>query len=311
MRKLLILLFIFVLTGCSTETESAKGTVYTTVAPLADLSKAILGEDYKVESVYPKDSDPHHYELTAQDMTNVANSDLFVYISDSNNSFTHDLKESGDYATEFFNLTSSSSFVEQVDPNLYNGELIISEEEHEEDEEDAHNHEVIDGEIIDPHVWVSPNKLLIIGDVLVDEYSEHFSEDAELFTSNWEAYSAKLSSLDQAYSNFANEQKYPIIVSHSAYNYLDYDYGIESVSLYGLVNEDEPTTKEIETVIKQINDSKIPAIYVEQNDLENRVIKQIAAETGVEVLTLNNMSTTSVDTLTALQDNIDALQILK
>ncbi len=311
MKKLILFIFIFVLSGCTTQDTNSKGTIYTTVKPLADISQAILGEEYQVSTVYPEDSDPHHYELTAQDMTKIANSDLFVYISDSNNSFTQDLKESGDYSTEFFKVTSDSSFVDQVDASLYDSNVITNTEEHEHEEDGEHSHEEIAGEIIDPHVWIAPSKLIVIGDVLVDEYSEHFAVDAEKFATNWQEYRSELTSLDKAYTDFASEQTYPIIVSHSAYNYLDYDYGIDSVSLYGLVNEDEPTAKEIEAVIKQIEQENIPAIYVEQNDLENRVIKQIGAETDVEILSLNNMSTTSVDTLDALAENLTALEILK
>lgn len=311
MKKILILCIIF-LSACSAQSSEEQTKLYTSVMPLADISNAILGEDYQVEMIYPVDSDPHHYELTSQDMAGIAESDLFIYISDSNNSFVEDLANSGDYNTEFFNVTSNQNFVNQVDADLYDGDITAVVEEHDHDEEEeGHSHEVIDGEIVDPHVWVSPKKLLVIADVLNDEFSEHYADDAELFASNYEQLVSELEVLNQEYASFANEQKYPIVVSHSAYNYLDYDYGIESVSLYGLVSEDEPTAKEIEETIEMINDQNIPAIYVEQNDLENKVITQIAEETGVEVRVLNNMSTTDVDMITALNDNLTALADLK
>lgn len=307
MKKLLMLL-VLVLSGCTGQAQSSKPTVYTTVKPLKDISQAILGEDYQVKSVYPADSDPHHYELTAKDMAGIAESDLFIYISDGNNSFAHDLASSGEYKTEFLNITSNSEFVNSVDSSLYDENLMPKEAEHDHD---GHNHETYAGEILDPHIWVSPQKLMVIGDVLVDEFNEHYKVENDQFIKNYEIYKKELSSIDKEYQEFAKKQKYPIIVSHSAYNYLKYDYGIKSLPLYGIINEDEPTTKDIEATIDLINKEKIPAIFVEQNDLENKVIKQIAAETGVEIRTLNNMSTTNEKTLEALKDNLEALSILK
>ncbi len=309
--KGLIIVFLLLLSGCSTEGSEVKGEVYTTAKPLADISQAILGNEYSAATIYPEDSDPHHYELTAQDMAKIAESNMFVYISDSNNSFTADLKASGEYNTEFLSVTNDQSFIDGVDSDLYDSEVIESNEEHEHEDEDHDEHTEIEGEIVDPHVWVSPQKLMLIGDVLLTEYQDLFSDDADTFASNWQEYRSQLEELDREYREFATEQQYPIIVSHSAYNYLDYDYGITSQSLYGLVSEDEPTAKEIEATIDLINEAKIPAIYVEQNDIDNKVIKQIANETGTEIRVLNNMSTTSVDTLTALTDNLTALSILK
>ncbi len=302
--KRYLLALIFILSGCSAQTTSTENTIYTTVSPITDITKAIVGDEYEVVSIYPEDSDPHHYELTAQDMTKITNSELFIYISDSNNGFSHDLKESGDYNTEFFSVTNAKEFVDNVDPSLY---------ELDEDAvtQDEHGHEQIEGEIVNPHVWVSPKMLILMTNVIADELIAHEPDNAELFKENANAYIEQLETFDKLYTELGEDQRYPIIVSHSAYNYLNTDYGIESQSLYGLVHEDEPTAQEIEAVIDLINQENIPAIYVEQNDENNKMVLEIANQTGVEVKVLNNMSTTSVDTLTALQDNLDALSVLK
>ncbi len=315
MKKFLYLLVLIpFLSGCTNSSDEP--TIMTTVKPLTDLTSEIVGDNFIVKSIYPNDSDAHHYELTAKNMSQIADSDMFIYISDSNNGFSADLQASGEYNTKFVSITQDQDFKANVDSSLYTDESLL-EDEHEENStsDKSHEEEHIDGDIMDPHVWVSPKKLMLISNVITENVSKYDPEHKAEYEANNKAVQEKLAKYDKEYTEFAKEQKYPIIVSHDAYNYLNLDYGIKSTSLYGLVHDDEPTASEIKDIINMINKQNIPAIYVEQNDQNNKVIQQIADETGAQIRILNNMASQSSSDDSSvyglLEANLEALSILK
>ncbi len=317
MKRILgsLLLLIIVLSGCSNKEQT--NTIVTTVKPLTDITQKIVGDDYQVKSVFPENSDPHHFELTAKNMQSIADSQMFIYISDTNNNFSADLKNSGDYQTTFVNITEDENFKNNVDSSLYGDSSEAEEHEHEHEGEEATNHEEephIKGNVIlNPHVWLSPEKLMLITDTIVNNVSELNPNHAKMYQENAKKLNQELAKIDKNYQEFAKKQKYPMIVAHDSAGYLANDYGIETIGLYDLSHESEPTAKEIEGYIKKINDEHIPVIYVEQNDINNKLITQIADETNIEVKVFNNLSTGSKDkdTLTILNENLAVLKALE
>ncbi len=327
MKKIIgsLLVMVLALSGCTNQAET-KQQIITTVKPLTDITKMIVGDNYEVSSVFPEDSDPHHFELTAKNMKDIADSKMFVYISDTNNSFSKDLKNSGDYNTTFLNVTNDPTFKDAVDPSLYGDSSEAhdhshegeedhdheSEEAHDHESEEAHDHESEEQVILNPHVWLSPKKLLIITDTIVENISELDPDNASTYEENGKKVTEKLEKLDQEYTEFAKTQKYPMIVAHDSAGYLESDYGIETVGIYDLTHESEPTAKEIEGYISDIKAKNIPVIYVEQNDLDNKLMKQISEESGAEIEAFNNLSTVgeSGDTFSILEDNLTALENL-
>ncbi len=313
MKKILssLLLLTIVLSGCSNQEQS--NTIITTVKPLTDITQKIVGDDYQVKSVFPDNSDPHHFELTAKNMQSIADSQMFIYISDTNNNFSADLKDSGNYQTTFVNVTEDKDFKNKVDSSLYGDSSKADMHEHEGEEHHDDEEQMSGDVILNPHVWLSPEKLMLITDTIVNNVSILNPSHAEIYQENADVLKQEISTIDKNYQEFAKKQKYPMIVAHDSAGYLTNDYGIETIGLYDLSHESEPTAKEIEGYIKRIKDEKIPVIYVEQNDMNNKLITQIANETNIEIKVFNNLSTgnSDKDTLTILNENLTALKALE
>ncbi len=305
-----------ILTGCTNQDTPSgeKGVIMTSVKPITDITEAVVDGNFKVESVFPENSDPHHYELTAKTMQKIVDSEMFIYISDENNGFSRDLKASGNYNSTFLNITQDSIFKSRVTPSLY-GDVKAAhshdeEDEHEEDEHEEDEHEDV---ILNPHIWLSPKKLIVMTDVIVENVAKLDPDNAELYRKNGDEIIGQLQFLDKKYQDFATQQEYPLIVTHDSVSYLALDYGIETIALYDLSHESEPTSKEIEGYITKINYERIPAIFVEQNDQSNKLMQQISDYTGCELKVFNNLSTSSndADTITILEKNLEELAILK
>lgn len=87
---LLVLLCIMSLTaacGPRNQTAPAKEsdglTIYTTVYPLYDFTKKIVGNRGHVETLIPAGADPHDFELSLKQTAKLYDADLFIYLGES------------------------------------------------------------------------------------------------------------------------------------------------------------------------------------------------------------------------------------
>jgi zinc/manganese transport system substrate-binding protein len=141
------------------------------------------------------------------------------------------------------------------------------------------------GSDADPHAWQSPLNAKIYVTNIRDALVAAAPADAEAFKSNANAYLAKLDALDgevrQAVAQIP-ENRRKVISTHRAFGYFAAAYGVAFVAPLGVSTESEASARDIAGIITQIRASKIPAVFLE-NISDPRLIRQIAAETGVRV----------------------------
>ena len=299
-----VLVMLFILTGCQHDKNDNIITIKSTVGPLTQIVKLVGGEKVDVQSVYPDGVDPHSYEISGNNLLSISNADLVFYISDNYETWVKALDEQNASETKFINITEHTNFKKNVDNILYS-----SDKESSIEESDNHNHQTTGG-IIDPHVWISPSKLMIISTIVTEELCEYDTTNCDTYRNNSQELLNELSIIDKEYESLEKTFDKTIIVAHDAYSYLETDYGFKIKSMYGKSHDDEPTASDIKETIDLINKTNISKIYTEQNDENNDVINQISIETGADILTLNNLSTISkdIDFLLELKNNLEILK---
>ncbi len=263
MKKIFsLVLFVLILTGCTkTEQDSEKLQIITTYYPYTLAVNEIGGQFVDSASIYPKDGDAHSYELTSKQAIDIQNADLVIISSAEEDAAIYDI------------LKNRSNL------------LILNDESDEHDEHskaDEHNHS---------HSWLSPNQMIDSIELISDSLSQIDSENMQTYTDNTNSIITNLQQINESYISFANSQTKPIIATHDAYGSLYDDYGIEFVTLYGQHHDDEPTSKDIVDVIDLVNNSNINTIFVEQDDRDNKVMHQIADETGATIDTIFTLET--------------------
>lgn len=264
MRKLIsILLLLSLLTGCNTQTESSdKLNIITTYYPYQLVVEEISGGEVEVMSIYPEDSDAHSYELTPKQMIDLQEADLIIITSPEEDQAIYD------------------SLNGKVEMLILDEEHTETEANHDHDEESSHS-------------WLSPHEMEISSRLISEKLSEIDSANKAVYQGNYSALATNLEALDLEYQKFGQEQTKPIVATHDAYAFLTQDYGIEFVTLYGQHHDDEPTTKEVIATVDLVRDNQIKTIFVEQGDLGNKIIRQIADETTANVETLYTLETES------------------
>ncbi|VEF48893.1 periplasmic solute binding protein [Bacillus freudenreichii] len=275
----ILLVAAFLLTGCNENPASDKGktkdalSIYTTVFPIEDFTKKIGGEHVEVKSVYPVGADAHTYEPTMKTMMDIAESDLLIYNGAGLESFIGKMENS--LKNEKVVKIEASKGVQ----------LLSSEEEPDEEEhaDDDHHHDK------DPHIWIDPEYAIIMAENIKNALSDQMPSAKDDFEKNYQELKTNLQQLDNDLrTTIESADRKEILVSHAAYGYWEHRYGIEQISITGLSTENEPSQKQLQTIIERAKEHDIKYIIYNQNPA-TKVADTIQKETGTEALTLHNL----------------------
>ncbi len=141
----------------------------------------------------------------------------------------------------------------------------------------------------DPHMWMNPldtiNYVIQIRDGLI--LADPAGKD--IYTTNADAYIAKLQALDQWVKDQVNQlpvNKRLLVTNHDALGYFAnaYDFKIIGAVIPSVTTDASPSAQQLASLINTIRSSAAPAIFLDIG--ENQTLaQQIASETGVKVIT--------------------------
>ncbi len=228
---------------------------------LGDMVKNIGGDRVEVSTLVGPDGDVHAYEPTPAAAKAVSQADLVVVNGLGLEGWVDRLiKASGYVGTVAVASTG-------VKPREMKGE-----------EKDGRS-------MIDPHSWQDLDYGILYVKNIAQALTAVDPAGAETYTALARAYTAKLVALNTwVKSEFSAipRQKRRMLTTHDAFGYLAGAYGIDILSPMGLSTESEPSAGEVMTLIRQIKQENITAVFVE-NISDPRMIQQIARESKVTV----------------------------
>ncbi|MCM3444437.1 metal ABC transporter substrate-binding protein [Metabacillus halosaccharovorans] len=291
-------------------TDSDTLKIYTTLYPLEDFTKKIGGDLVEVENVIPPGADAHTFEPSTKDMVNIAEADGFIYSGVGLETFAETVQESlKDEDVRFINAGEGLELLEGHDEAEHEEDEAVHEEEHAHDETEhsydeaaAEEEHVHDHGDTDPHVWIDPILSIQLAENIKNALTELNPDGKETFENNFEALKTQLNELDQSFSEVINNaSKKEILVSHAAYGYWESRYGIEQISVLGLSPTQEPSQKELQTIIETAKEHDIKYIIFETN-VSSNVTDIVQSEIGAEALTLNNLETLTDEDIANKED---------
>ncbi|MUV39147.1 High-affinity zinc uptake system protein ZnuA [Lentibacillus sp. JNUCC-1] len=303
LSPLLILLSCLVLiaTACSTndaEGKQAHLTIYTSIYPIQYAVERIGAGHIVAKTIYPPGVDAHTYEPSAKDMTDIADSDAFIYLGMGMESFAE---------TAAGALTSNEDSPMLVEIGQHHE--LFAEGHHDHHEHDGHDH----GDH-DPHIWFDPIRMTNMADIVKEALIELDPAHADEFKTNFKSLKNDLEDLDQDFQHtLQNNPKRQIVVSHAAYGYWEERYGIEQIPVSGLSSSEEPSQKQLVSIIEQAKAYDVKYMIFEQNT-SNRVAEIIQENIGAEALVIHNLSVLTEndidngrDYLSIMKDNLQVL----
>lgn len=241
----------------------AKVPVVASFSIVADMVKEIGGDRVTVVSLVGPDQDAHVFQPSPSDVKNVNAAKVFV---------VNGLGLEG----WMDRLTKAASF---------KGQLVVAGQgvrtlQASEDDEHGHAHTGVD-----PHAWHDPARAQVyIRNITAGLIKADPAGKAE-YQKRAADFSAKVKALDDwAAKAFAAvpAAKRRMLTSHDAFGYLGNRYGIQLLAAQGVSTDSEPSAKGIATLIKQVRQEKVKAIFLE-NMTDKRLLTELSKEAGVAI----------------------------
>jgi zinc transport system substrate-binding protein len=294
-----------ILSGCSSsDSESnASGTIKVVAAmyPLEFVATAIGGDLVSVENFTPPGVEPHDLELTPSQVVKLDDADLLLFIS----GFQPALEEAAQQSAP-----ANSLDVLTIDGlNL----LTATEDGHNHGAEDVHAGEEAhsDEEMVnDPHVWLDPERLIVVAKAVASKLSEVNPENADAFESNLSAFVTELEALDAKFTTgLATCERDLIVTSHAAFGYLADAYGLSQEAIAGLSPESEPTPKRLNEIGKEAKADGTTTIFFETL-ASPKVAQTLADDLNIEAAVLDPIEGISEGQtyFSIMESNLEALR---
>jgi zinc transport system substrate-binding protein len=143
---------------------------------------------------------------------------------------------------------------------------------------------------VDPHVWLDPLR-----------YAQQARRIGEALDRTEQAgrFAARLRELDAEFERGLSRcARREIVTSHAAFGYLAEAYGLEQIALSGLTPEAEPTARDLERVIQEVEQSRATTVFFETL-VSPRLAETVAREAGAETAVLNPLEGLSDEELDA------------
>ena len=254
-----ILLPLILLLGTYTAIsgQDKKWTIVSSASIFQDMVSNIGGDLVDAKTIVPLGSDPHLYDPTPRDARLVQNADLIFVNGLTFEGWIEDLVENSGTSAKMLRITEGAS--------------TISSEEYKN--------------ASDPHVWMDASNGLIYIQNIRDALKSLDPDNAAIYDQNHDRYAAEIKELDQYIET--EIQKIPanqrvLITSHDAFAYYGRRYGLSLNAIMGISTEAEAQTSDIIRVSKVIQESQVPAIFIEST-INPKLLRQIADDNGVKI----------------------------
>ncbi len=237
--------------------------VVTTVAPITSIVANVAGTSADVHGVIPEGQDSHTYEPKPSVAALVATADVVFLNGLQLDDPTKQLAEQ--------NVSPGTDVIElgtrTIDPSEYIFDFSFPRE----------------GGKPNPHLWTNPPMAKCYAAIAASVMSRADPANAPAYRANERAFGAKVDALDQLMKDAtasmpANNRK--LLTYHDAYAYFAAHYGWQIIGAIQVSSFDDPTPREVATLIDQIRREHVPAIFGSEV-FPSPVLAQIGSETGV------------------------------
>lgn len=272
------------LAGCSS-TPPQSGDTTTVMAafyPLEYVASEVGGDAVTVTSLTPAGAEPHDVELSPQQIAEIADADLILYIK----GFQPAIDEA----------------VAQVAPDravdVSDGITLLTSPG--------------SGGSVDPHIWLDPMNMITIAATVRDRLGEARPSDTQAFATATDALDGDLRALDRRWrTGTANCANRDLVVSHEAFAYLADRYDFTQVGISGVSPDSEPSPAQAAEVADFVRANDVRTIYFETL-VDPKVAQTVASETGAATAVLDPLeglpAGSDATYLTVMADNLATVQ---
>lgn len=258
------------------------------VAPLISLVQPLVGEGVEVRAIVPVGTSPHGYQLSPSNARDLASAAMVITIGPM---LDPGIARAIERQTPFERVFDLAAVL-GIDAGDHAGH------------DHSHDHDETCDHAVDPHLWLDPELMLAMIDLLPEALRCHnvAADDADERAS---AVRAEIAGVRDAYAErlapFAGRA---IITHHNAFQRIADRYALTVAQVVRPVAAVEPTPGDLNRVLDAAITHRVGAIFIEPQ-YPDALPRRIADRLGLEIHTLNPEGST--DWAGMMRANLDAL----
>ena len=247
--------------GGSDRATDGRPVIATTVAPITSIVSSVVGDRATVTGIVPEGSDSHTFEPKPSAAEVLSKADV-VYMNGLQ------LEEPTKKLAQA-NLADGAEVVEL-------GTQAIPESEYLYDFSFPRS-----GGKPTPHLWTDPPLAKRYAEIVKDDVSKRDPKNADYYDTNYQRFAAQVDELDAAMrTSFKTIPNRRLLTYHDAYAYFAKTYDWKVVGAIQVSDFEDPTPKEVASLVGQVKREKVPAIFGSEV-FPSPVLKQIGREADV------------------------------
>ena len=283
---ILIILIIFILTGCNEEKINSENfKITTSFYPMYIIALNLTKDAKNIELNNMTDSSIgclHNYTLTTNDLKKIQESDILVING----------------------LGLEENILNTV--NKTNSNIKVIDSSDNIDEKD-----IISGNNVNPHIWTSINLYKNQVETISENLINLDENNREIYVENTEEYINKLNELENR-ENTVKEKiaNVEVVVFSESLEYLIKEMNI-NYSIFSIGHEESGvSSEELGEIIDEINDKNVKTILIDKED-SKAIANSVSAETGATIYEMDSCLTGELDLdsyITKMNSNLDILE---
>ena len=279
--------------------EQKKYSVVSTSFPGYDFARAVTkNTNISAKMLVKPGAETHTYEPTPQDIIDIKNADMFVYVGGDSDTWVEKILK--DVDTKKTHVVKLVDLVSTVEEEIVEGMEDEDDHDHDHDHEShthKHDHdEEEEGPEIDEHVWTSPKKAMEIVKKIAEVASEIDVAEKNKIDDNAEKYVAEIAQVDKDLHQAIDGKISEIVVADRfPFRYFADEFGLKYAAAFsGCSEQTEASAKTISFLINKVKQDKIKKIY--KIELSNgKIAETVSKDTGAEVLELHSAHNVTAD----------------
>lgn len=321
---LLMSAMTLVLSGCGNvnqknSKEDGVIDIVCTTYPQYDWARQVIGENntkVTLNLIVDNGMDVHNYQPSAEDMIEIANSDLVIYNGGTSEQWVEEAVKNNEQikTIEIMELLKQ----QMVEEELVEG--MVHDHDHEGLEEEAgHADDDEEATEYDEHIWLSLKNAIIVAEEIEKAMIELDQENAILYEQNADNYVKELQDLDNRYKETVKAGNRNLILfgDRFPFRYLVKDYGLTYYAAFpGCSAETEASFETIVFLAEKVKENNLPCILTIDGSDKSiaESIKSNVGNEGIEILTLNSLQSVSKEKLeettylSVMEENLEVLK---
>lgn len=249
--------------------KSRENKHYTVVASnfaSYDFARAVTGDATEVKMLLKPGAEAHDFEPTPEDIIDIKNADLFVYVGGESEEWVEKILESNNISPD-----KTLKLMDEVD--------LIEEEE----DGDEHGEEEME---YDEHIWTSPKNATILVQKIANKLAEINPQKTDKYTDNANRYIKRLNRIDEGFRDIVSKADKDELIFGDRFPFLYFvqEYGLKYAAAFPGCSEQ--TEADAATIARLIDRAKATnaKVILKIELTSDKIAKTIAEATGATVM---------------------------